>query len=105
MFGLCYGEYQALVAATYAVCRVLIKALGLSGCSVYFLGWEEEYAHVRLVPVPEEEEGLVVTGVGPLAGDLEELERMRGRLAREMRGERVVGRVKGWRRWGWSGRR
>lgn len=52
------NDYIPLVQSAYHVSGLLIKALGVKRVGIFFEGYEIDYTHVKLVPVPNElEEG------------------------------------------------
>ena len=98
ILGLRGEEFLGLVEAAWEVGGVLKRAFGVERCGMVFEGFEVDYAHVKLVPVldgkgwgrevegggeeimveepfTEKYKGYVTSLPGPLANDMEVLER------------------------------
>ena len=47
-------DYESLVRSTHTVSNILMQAMGAKQVGMFFEGFEINYAHVKLVPVPAE---------------------------------------------------
>lgn len=55
IFGLDIEDYCSLVRSAYSVAQVLKSALRLRRCGMTFEGFEIDYAHIKLIPIHENE--------------------------------------------------
>ncbi|KAI4215636.1 MAG: hypothetical protein LQ351_002105 [Letrouitia transgressa] len=55
IFALRFEEYRDLNTAAYEVAQHLRKAFDIDRCGIFFEGYEVDYAHVKLVPVHQED--------------------------------------------------
>ena len=102
IFSLEDQDYADIVKATYTLAQHLKKAFGVQKCGFFFEGYEIDYAHVKLVPIHDRVQSLVVgrsstptpksapsydtyqgyltSQPGPLISDLHELSNQAGRI-------------------------
>ncbi|KAL9121333.1 MAG: hypothetical protein Q9187_002110 [Circinaria calcarea] len=60
IFGLEDQDYADIVTAAYTVAQHLKTAFGVKKCGLFFEGYEIDYAHVKLVPIHDQDQELHV---------------------------------------------